>query len=149
MHIENLLEKDYVRICLDFTTKYDYMIKIIEEAFHTQETDEAKKKASSFNLLKNSIKEDFFNGHNIKLKNISSCGYEGYGYTCEIECEKRIIILTIPIKSRIDVGNFHSAHEGRFYCGYKESQDSCCIKYIALNYTIEEVAEEIKKFLEN
>lgn len=143
-YIKKLIFADYVKCCKVPKNMYDYLPDLIELAFKEQHNETKKE---HFYQLENMLKKDFFDNKKIKLEKIICCGYEGYGYDCEISYSNINFRITLPILSHINTANFEYAHEGKIYCGYKEND--CCIGCIILDYSIEKIAEAIKNFLEN
>lgn len=143
-HIKNLLFEDFVSMCRRPKNFYDYMQEMFANAFTAQGRETRKEKAD-FYTLESVLRKDFFNGDKkAKLNRVMQCGFEPYGYSCEIDYGKLHFAIDFPCLSHLSTSNIVYAHYGKivlFECK-KNVHTAICF-----SYTVEEIAEALSKYI--
>ena len=119
-YMKDLLFADYVRKVKSNLSRYDYMDDVFSEA-GKQVNKKLKKERLQFEAIQNFIIEDFLNGNkNFKLKNIVTCGYEGYAKMAVFEGYGQSFEIAIPIMKNITTKNIEYAYDGMFAFSCKD-----------------------------
>lgn len=143
--IEELLFMDLVRSVKANSTIWEFID--LEKAFH-QKNEKYKKDRGIFEYAKNRVLEEFFEGLDLKFKEMVQQGYEGYGFAFHFESKDgKKVFIEIPKLAAINTKNFYYAHEGKFSFGIKESESYYHV--LAQSYDMQEIKTAVKKYFES
>lgn len=141
-----LLHNDFIRAIREYKTRYDFITDLFQKA-QNQRHEKHKKDRRDYETVKHFIIDDFFNkDKTFKLTNITSCGWESYGWNFEFTGYGKVCHVEIPVKSRLTPDNLKYMHEGMFAFSVQESEH--CWAVLKKSYEIDEMAAFIKEYFE-
>lgn len=141
-----LLHKDYISTIRNFKSRYDY-VDIFDKA-QSQVGERLKRDRPQLEALKHLIVDDFLgNDKTFKLTNITSCGWENYGWNVEFTGYGETFYIGIPIRGKLTAKNIDHMHHGMFSFAVKEGNYCWSIK--KTSYEIETLAKFIKEYFES
>lgn len=145
-YLLDLVLLDYAATIRSHKTVWDYR----EASFKSAQKEEGakyKKDRESFEYIKHSVIETFFNGNKrVKITHLVSGGYEGYYWQVQGDFNGVEFAIEIPIRAKITVHNMGDAHYGKFVFLIKQS--SCCWKNMTSSYEEEDIAKFIAEYFQ-
>lgn len=156
LKIRDLLYADLVRAVKANKTDWEYVD--LKAAFQQRDAT-AKKERETLNFVIDKVLRAFVSEEQLKqneftFSGITCLGIEGYAYTLSYKVKnigeysffpEREIFVTIPRLAALTVSNFDYAHEGKFECGYKSSENY--LNVIKLSYDPEEIKAALSEWL--
>lgn len=145
--LEELAFNNYINAIKNYKSRYDYPKHLMELAWDEQDK-KYKKERPNFHSLESMIQEDFFKGNkDFKLKNITLCGYDGFGYTFNFICDNQSVDIFIPLKSSLNSENLEYAYYGKF--AFSIRKDEYTSEICIADYQIDNIANYISKYFSN
>lgn len=124
-----------------------YMGDMMEKAFHQQNLKK-KSERSAYEWIKKRLIEDLFDESrrsSVKLENIVSYGYEGYGYNFIFSYNKTKFELFIPEPQKANRKNIKYIWYGQYALSYEHKPSIW--HHISASYKLEDIARELEEFL--
>lgn len=140
----NIALINFINTINNYASIWEFLDGHIKEA---QKEIYEKKKGKKVNLdyLNSKIQEELFsNKYEIKIKDIITQGYDGYGYSFRFTIEDNTYALDIPIRRRLTANNFEYAYEGQI--AFLRQSSPSCWEVVARDYENDKLAEKIKEY---
>ena len=124
-----------------------YMDDMMKEAANQQNLKKKSERTTYEWIKKKLIEELFDEGRrkDVKLENIVTCGYEGYGYSFTFSYHKIKLALFIPVPKRATEKNLKYMYYGQYQLSYEYKPS--CWDYIAESYKLEDIAKALEEFI--
>lgn len=139
---ESLIFEDLVRVVKQPKNRFDYISHLFKSAWQEQNA-KYKKDKQTYNLVKNFINKNFYQGENLKQR-ITACGLDCYAYSFECEYRGYQFSIQIPVLDNITITNIEYTHNGMILL--YEVHESCHSLLLS-SYKIEDICDMIQKLV--